>query len=468
MSFPCSSNFYCTCGRALKSGLVLFVALLFTTGLSAQDLTAPLLSDSWQATFSNPALYGQAKGRFTVGLPGVYNDLYAENVTYNQLLLTENDRRVLDLNRLPGLLTDRNELRNDFSLETIGVGLRGDRFSLGLYHRLRILGQADYPKTLVQLAAQGNAQFIGQSVEIAPLGYVTSFHEVGLGASFAITENIHFGARVKYLSGVADVRTGLAGSLRLTTGEENYALTLDQDLTINTAGTIEYSGLDDVGVNYDLNRIETDDIFSENNGIAFDLGLFADFGKIRGQLAATDLAGRIDWTNEVTNFQLEGTDEFSGLDILAQLLEDSISFTAALDSLQFTFEPTENNDTYRSKLPATYLIGGEYDVTDRLTAGLLIVHYDRALDAETAFAISGRYRVLDELTVGLNYNARKGAVANLGAHIYAHLGPVNLLASTDNLLTVFSQKNNSRAGVRLGASLSIGQARKVKQPKQGE
>ncbi len=465
MSFPCFSNFHCTCGPALKSSLLLLTALLFTNGLAAQDLTAPLLSDSWQATFSNPALYGQAKGRFTVGLPGVYNDLYAENITYNQLLLTENGRRILDLNRLPGLLSDRNELRNDFSFETIGVGLRGDRFSLGLYHRLRVLGQADYPKTLVQLAAQGNAQFIGQSVEIAPLGYVTSFHEVGLGASFVINENIHFGARVKYLSGVADVRTGGAGSLRLTTGEENYALTLDQDLTVNTAGTIEYNGLDDVGVNYDLNRIETDDIFSENNGVAFDLGLFADFGKIRGQLAATDLGGRIDWTNQVTNFRLEGTDEFSGLDILAELLEDSLSFTAALDSLQVTFEPTENNDAYRSKLPATYLIGGEYDVTDRLTAGLLIVHYDRALDAETAFAISGRYQVLDELTVGLNYNARKGASANLGAHLYAQIGPVNLLASTDNLLTVFNQKDNSRAGVRLGASLSIGQPVKVKAPK---
>lgn len=465
MSFPCFSNLHCTCGPALKSNLMLLAVLFFTNSLTAQDLTAPLLSDSWQATFSNPALYGQAKGRFTVGLPGVYNDLYAENITYNQLLLTENGRRILDLNRLPGLLSDRNELRNDFSLETIGVGLRGDRFSLGLYHRLRVLGQADYPKTLVQLAAQGNAQFIGQSVEIAPLGYATSFHEVGFGASFAITENIHFGARVKYLSGVADVRTGVAGSLRLTTGEENYALTLDQDLTVNTAGTIEYNGLDDVGINYDLNRIETDDIFSENNGVAFDLGLFADFGKIRGQLAATDLGGRINWTNEVTNFRLEGTDEFSGLDILAELLEDSLSFTAALDSLQVTFEPTENNENYRSKLPATYLIGGEYDVTDRLTAGLLIVHYDRALDAETAFAISGRYQLLDELTVGLNYNARKGASANLGAHLYAHLGPVNLLASTDNLLTVFSQKNNSRAGVRLGASLSIGQPVKAKVPK---
>jgi hypothetical protein len=446
--------------------MLLPLVLCALTTLTAQDLTAPLLSDSWQATFSNPALYGQAKGRLTVGLPGVSNDLYAENVTYNQLLVTEDGQRILDLDRLVNLLADRNELRNDFTLETIGVGLRGDRLSFGLYHRLRAFGQADYPKTLVQLAVQGNAQFIGQTVEVAPLGYATSYHELGLGGSYAITENVHFGARIKYLSGIADVRTGAQGSLQLTTGEDNYSLTIDQDLTINTAGTIDYNGFDDVSINYDLNRIQTDDLFSANNGIAFDFGLFADLGKIRLQAAATDLGGKVEWTNEVSNFTLSGVTSFSGLDILAQVLEDSLSFNTALDSLQVTFEPTEGNTPYTTKLGGVFLLGGEYDITDRITAGLLLVRYNREINPETAFAVTARYKVFDQLTVGLNYNARREAAANLGGHLVAHLGPVNLLASTDNLLTVFSQKDNSRASVRLGASLSIGGEKRVKEGKE--
>ncbi|MFT5997761.1 MAG: hypothetical protein ACI81P_000206 [Neolewinella sp.] len=436
------------------------------TTLAAQDLTTPLLSDTWQATFSNPALYGQAKGRFTVGLPGVSNDLYTENVTYNQLLVNENGQRILDLDRLVDLLGERNELRNDFTLETIGVGLRGDRLSFGLYHRLRAFGQVDYPKALVQLAVQGNAQFVGQTVEVAPLGYATSYHELGLGGSYAITDKIHFGARIKYLSGIADVRTSTQGSLQLTTDEDNFALTLDQDLTINTAGTIDYNGFDDISINYDLNRIQTDDLFSSNNGIAFDLGLFADLGNIRLQAAANDLGGKVEWTNEVSNFTLSGVTSFSGLDILAQVLEDSLSFNTALDSLQVTFEPTESNTPYTTKLGGVFLIGGEYDVTDRITAGLLLVRYNREVNPETAFAITARYKVLDQLTVGFNYNARREAAANFGGHLVAHLGPVNLLASTDNLLTVFSQKDNSRASVRLGASISIGGEKRVKGEKE--
>ncbi|MEM9928640.1 MAG: DUF5723 family protein, partial [Bacteroidota bacterium] len=214
---------------------------------------------------------------------------------------------------------------------------------------------------------------------------------------------------------------------------------------------------DDIGINYDLNRIRTDDLFSANNGVAFDLGAFVDLGKIRLQAAANDLVARIDWTNEVSTFELSGTDEFTGLDILAQVLEDSLSLDSALDSLQLTFEPTETTNPYRTEVGATLLIGGELDVTDRLTAGLLLVHYNRGLNPETALAISARYAVIDEVTVGLNYNARRVAAANLGAHIIVNVGPVNLLATTDNLLTVFSQRDNSRAGVRLGASLSIGE-----------
>ncbi len=440
---------------ALRTSFALLL-LVFTAGLRSQDLTTPLLHDSWQATFSNPALYGQMRGHLTIGLPGFSNDLAAENVTYNQLLVTEDGRRILDLNELPDLLAERNALRNDFSLETLGVALRGDRLSFGLYHRARAFGEVDYPKTLVQLVVQGNNQFVGQTVEIVPLGFGTGFHEVGLGASLALTPQVFLGARIKYLSGIADLRTSPGGSLRLTTGEENFALSLEQDLPLNTAGSVVYNGLDDIEINYDLNRISTDDLFSGNNGIAFDLGLFADLGKLRLQAAANDLGGRIDWTNDVTSFELTGTDVFDGLDILEQVLVDSLSLNTALDSLRATFEPTESNAPYRSTLPASFLVGGEYDLTERLTAGVLVVFYDRLLAPETAFALSARYRVIPQLAVGLNYNARRDAAANLGLHVLGQLGPVNLLATTDNLLTVFRQRDSSRAGIRVGASLSFG------------
>ena len=460
----CLKNFLCTRvpgvflrlkPLAQMPGQVLILCLL-ALPLTAQDLTAPLLSDSWQATYSNPALYGNMPGRLTLGLPGLQTDLLLENVTYNQLLAVENGERLLDLRLLPQLLDDQNQIRNDFALETVGVGLRGNRFSVGAFHRLRAGGEVLYPKKLIEVVAEGNAQFVGQTIEIAPLGFVTSYHELGLGLSYAVSEKIQLGGRVKYLSGIADVRTSPQGSLRLTTGEENFALTLEQDLTLNSAGAIEFGGLGDININYDLNRLRTDQLFSGNNGVAFDLGLFVDLGVVRLQAAANDLGGRITWGSEVTNLDFNGTDAFGGLDVLEQFLEDSISFAGAIDSLQVTFDPTETNNNYESSLSSTYLLGGEFDVTERLTAGLLLVHYDRPQLSETAFAISARYRVIKQLAIGLNYNARRAAAANLGLHLYATVGPVQLLAATDNLLTVFQPKDNSRASIRLGGALTFG------------
>lgn len=429
--------------------------------LLAQDLTSPLFTDSWQATFSNPALYGFAPRSLTIGLPGLANDLAAENLSYNDLLRSENGRRILDLAQLPDQLDERNYLRNDLSLESIGVGLRGDRFSFGLYHRARLLGEVDYPRDLIEVIARGNAQFAGQTVEIAPLGVATSFHELGLGVSFAATDRVFVGLRVKYLSGIADFRTGPAGSLRLSTDERNFALSLEQDLEINTAGTIDFNGLEDIGVNYDLNRIETDDLFSENNGVSFDLGVFVNLDRLRLQASALDIVGRIDWATEVSSFRLTGTNEFTGLDVLQQVFTDSLSFNGALDSLRNAFEPTEISTPYRTNIRAAFLLGGEYDFTDRLTGGLLVLHYGRTLRRETAVAIMGRYKLWKQLSLGLNANYRGDSPFNLGGHLFGQLGPLQLMASTDDLFTVFNQRASSRASVRLGLGLSIGSRRRA-------
>lgn len=446
-------------------GPALFLVLCCTASysLSAQRLTTPLLSGSWQATFTNPALYGRLKGRLTVGLPGLSNDLVTENITYNDLVSRNGDDRTLSLRGLPALLDERNEIHNELTIETLGIGLRGDRFGVGLSHRVRSDGALDYPKSLIEVVADGNAQFIGQTVEIAPRGILSLYHELAAGLSYALTDKIHLGARIKYFGGIADVRTSADASLRLTTGEENFALTLEQDLILNSAGTLDYNGANDVDFGFDLDGLRADRLFGSNNGIAFDLGLFADLGRLRLQAAANDLGGTISWESEVTNLTFSGTDTFSGLDVLERFFEDSVSFAGAVDSLRIEFEPTENNDAYSSKLPTTYLLGGEFDVTDRLTAGLLVVHYDRPQGSETAFAVSARYRLLDQLLLGVNYNARRNAAANVGFHALVSLGPVQLLAATDNLLTLFRQKDSMRAGLRVGAALAINEDHPEKQ-----
>lgn len=435
----------------------LLLPFLFAiTALTAQDLSTPLLDGTWQSTFSNPALMSRLPGKVTIGLPGVYNDLYVENITYGELLVESGGRTFLDANQGINLLGDRNEIRDHFDFETIGFAIRGNKFSFGFAHRIRYDAQLDYPKTLAQVIWQGNAQFIGQTVDIAPVVNVLGYHEFGFSAAYTFAKKLTIGGRLKYLSGISDVSTTEGSTLELTTAEETYDLTLDQDYVINSAGALEYNGLDGVSTDFDFAAIDFNNFLGKNSGIGIDLGASLDLGKIRLQAAALDLGAGIDWEEDVKNYTLAGQNSFTGLDVLQNLLDDTTSFDGLLDTLEMQFEPTETSNSYRTDIGSQYMIGGEFDVNDRLTVGALVHYTDRQVDGDAGVVLSGRFKLLKSLIVGGTYSYRAESAANIGANLTAQLGPIVLLLATDNVITAFRPKDSNRANIRLGLSLSFG------------
>lgn len=430
----------------------------FTVALTAQDLSTPLLDGTWQSTFSNPALLSRLPGKITIGLPGVYNDLFVENITYNDLLVEANGRTFLDANQGISLLGDRNQLRNNFDLETIGVAIRGEKLAFGFAHRLRYNAEVEYPKTLAQVIWQGNAQFIGQTIDIAPLVNVLGYHEFGFSAAYTFAEKLTVSGRFKYLSGISDASTEEGSTLRLTTAEDTYDLTLDQDYVINSSNGLSYEGLDGVSTDFEFASLNFDNFIGKNTGIGFDFGAHLDLGKLRLQAAALDLGAGIDWQENVTNYTLSGQAAFTGLDVLQDLLDDTTSFSGLLDTLEMQFAPAETNNAYRSTIGSQFLLGGEFDVNDRLTVGALVHYTNRQFKGDPGVVLSGRFRVLDALMVGGTYSYRAESAANIGVNLTAQLGPVVLLLATDNVVTALRPKDSNRANVRLGLSLSFGEA----------
>ncbi|MEL6355786.1 MAG: DUF5723 family protein, partial [Bacteroidota bacterium] len=435
--------------------IVLSISLCLCFSLFGQDLTTPLLSGSWQSTFSNPALIAKLPGKITVGLPGVYNDLFAENFTYNDLLVEENGRTFLDANRGIALLEEQNQIRDDIDFESVGIAIRGKRWSFGLQHRLRYQAGVEFPKTLAQVIWEGNAQFIGQTVDIAPQFQVFGYHELGLTAAFQLNEQLSIGGRIKYLSGISDASSVAGGRLMLTTDGEAYDLTLDQDYTINSSGSFAYNGLDGIETDFDFANVTFNNFIGTNSGIGFDLGAQLDLGNIRLQAAALDLAAQISWEDNVRNYRLEGEEAFTGLDVLQDLLDDTTSFAGLLDSLEMQFEPTETNTGYSTDIGTRFLLGGELDVNDQLTLGALLFYQDRPLVSEPSVVLSGRYRLMDNLIAGATYSYRAGSATNIGLNLTAGLGPVRLLLATDNIITAIQPKDSNRANVRIGLSLSF-------------
>lgn len=440
-------------------GILLAGMCLLSSGgaLRAQiDLSTYTLGDSWQATQLNPAFGARIKG-LRIGLPGLRNDLGLSNITFNDLVRTEDDRTFIDADAaIPQLDPLNNILTERLDIETIGVGYQFGGFFLGLQHRLRYVAYVDYPKTLPQLIWQGNAQFIGETVDFGPDFELNGYHEIALGGALALGDNLRLGARVKLLSGIANTSTTNT-ELTLTTGEENYELTVDGNYHINASGVLDYEGYESLTLDFQFGRLDAGNFFSGNTGLAFDLGVDAQFGPLQLSASILDLGGQLDWNEDVKNYTFDEPRQYQGLDVVRNIFEDSLSFDGILDSLQLRYEPTETSVPYTTELSTKYYFRIGYPITEQLTAGVILFGEQYRGDFDPAAALTGNYAIGGRWQVGALVAFRRESFTNLGLNLAYGIGPLRFMLATDNVITVFSPRNSHQASLRVGASLVFGQ-----------
>lgn len=427
-------------------------------GLHAQtDLSSLLLNDTWQQMSVNPAL--QPDG-IVINLPGLYNNLWVTNITFNDLVVEQNGENVLDINNAIDKMGAQNILRQDLDVETVGIGFHIGGLGLSLGHRLRFDALIEYPKTLAQLIWEGNAQFVGQTVGFGPSFDLTAYHEIALGASYKIGEKIQLGGKVKLLSGGANLNTQ-RNDLQLTTSDDVYQLTLDADLLVNSAGTLNYDGLRDINVDFNFGNFDTESILGGNTGLAFDLGVAVQLGKLQLAASAIDLGAEITWEDGVSNYTLDGTFEFEGLDVAQQLFNDEESFGSVVDSLYNTYEPEETNVSYTTTIGAKYFFSSQYEVSEDITVGL-IGFMDRYREVNSAaVALTGSINFSPILRLGGFYGLRNERADNLGVNATLSLGPVRVMAATDNIISAFRPKDSHLANFRLGINLAFGREKET-------
>jgi hypothetical protein len=429
--------------------------LLAGSGLRAQiDLSTYTLPDSWQAYQLNPA-FGVRYDGLRIGLPGVRNDLGLSNITYNDVVRTEGDRSFIDANAGIALLDPTDNLLTErLDLETVGVGMRFGGLFLGLQHRLRYVTYVNYPRTLPQLVWQGNAQFIGQTIGFGPDFELNSYHEIALGAGFTLGDHVRLGGRVKLLSGIAHASTA-SSELTLTTGEENYELTVDGDYLVNTSGTLDFDGYANLALDFDFGRFGTEGLFSANTGLAFDLGIDAQFGPLELSASVLDLNGQIDWEDDVANYLIDSPRRYAGLDVARDIFEDSLSFDNIIDSLEIVYEPTETNRAFRSELSTKYYFRVGYALSERFVAGAVFFGESYRGEFDPAAALTGNYRLNDRWQFGALLAYRRETISNLGLNVSFGAGPLQLVAATDNILTAVRPRDSQQASLRVGASLQF-------------
>lgn len=418
------------------------------------DLSSPLLADTWQALATNPAR--QPKG-LLIGLPGLYSDLYITNITFNDLIREEGSQIIVDIDNAISLLGDENTLAERLDVETIGAAFRLGPVGVHLGHRLRFNAMIDYPKALPQLIWQGNAQFLGQTVQFGPKVDVTAYHEFSLGANIGLGEYVQVGARVKFLSGAGNAHTERY-DLQLTTDTSAYELTLDADLRVNTSQSVNYDSFRDISTDFNFGDFSLEGIFGSNTGMAFDLGVSAEVGRLRVTASALDLGASINWKEEVRNYTLDGLYEYQGLDLAQEVLEEENELASVLDTLLDIYEPTETMEEYSTDINAKYYATVDFALTSKLRGGVIFFAEEQPDEWHTAAALTGSMDFPGGLRLGALYGVRRGTFDNLGLNATYGIGPVRVIVATDNIINVFRPKEANSANFRLGLNLYFGQS----------
>jgi len=427
-----------------------FIIICTTTLFAQQEMNLHLMRGLWQANRTNPAILPSNK--ITIGLPNIYNRLYITGATYDDLVTEdESGESTLTVDVAIAELEADNDIRESLQLETLSFGIQLGDFHASIYHALKFDAYINYPQTLPQLIWQGNAQFIGQEVDISHDLQISGYNEIGLGLGYQLAPNFTVGGRVKFLSGLGDASTE-RNQLSVFTNDETYQLQMTADYVLNSSNFVRYNSLRDLELDFNLGEFGMEGLFSENFGLAFDLGARFQTEKWDFAISAIDL-GSIDWKSKPGNYAIEGVYEYTGLDIARDFLEDDRTLDNALDTLEQIFAIDETNNSYSTRLPAKFYLSASYQLNPKWRLGGAIFSEAYRERSFPGIAVSAQYELSPIFSVGGSYTISDDTYNNLGLNGILNLGPFQLFAVTDNILAVVrpgvSHHFNARVGVNL-------------------
>ena len=435
--------------------LLFFVLLLLlTSNINAQqELGLHFMHSVLQSAKTNPAFL--PKDRIIVGLPNGYFNLFHTSGTINDILNTNTDGPTdVDVMAWVDLLKEQNLLNTHLELETFQLVFGFDKFTLGLTHAVKFNTLFDYPDKYIQLLGQGNAQFVGQTIEFGPDLNMEAYNEFGLGMAYYLSDKLTIGGKVKFLTGIGSVET-IKSDATLFTDEDIYQLEINTDYSINATRLLTY----DEGFELHIPSFGGKELFSGNTGIAIDLGIqFQVNDKLSLAASITDL-GQISWKEDAFNYSSNITENYEGIviDFPALLRGESANFSSDADSIDFDnlFEFQQSNSSYTTSLPAKLYLSAGYRINDRVDVGGMFYSEFYKGNSKQAFAVSVSTRLIDQLIVGATYAWRQEDFANVGLNVVANLGPVQIFAVTDNILAAIQPYDKENVNGRVGVNFLL-------------
>jgi len=418
---------------------------------SQKNFTMYHLSGTSQANYLNPGF--KQKNRLYISLPIGMQSISAVHTGFRLSDLIQTRPQDDSLNLTPRLaiakMSPTNYVNLEMSNELFGFGfkLKKSYFSFNVTNRFQT--RITYPKDLFKFVIEGNGgDLLGKRASFDGLGVdLMSYIEYGIGYNRDVNDKLTVGARVKALSGIANIQTKKS-QLGITTNATSFDLTIDGAMQANT------SNLDTAAMN-NPNQIMSSLFNFKNSGLAVDLGAtYQLLPKLQLNASLLDL-GYIKWNSNVTNYVTNDVNfTFKGID-----LNDSLSSKHLTDTLTQVFSQKQTHSSYSTALHTKFYLGGKYDLTKSLYASALMYNEIVAKRYSAGLSLGINAKLKNWLNVSLNYSTYARSYNNFGFGINLKGGPLQFYVMTDNMMAIINPEKAKHVQVSFGLNIVVGPKR---------
>jgi hypothetical protein len=424
--------------------LFLFCFFIVRLGFAQQELTLFFLDQSINSTAVNPA--GYRNDGIVFSLPSVAFNYGNNAFSYNELFERSGGETYLNVEGVLDQLERQNVLQMQLAVEVFRAQMRYKKSYWSLVMAEKLSVKLTYSDQLVDLAWNGNAKFIGQTIEIGPALNFTYYRELSVGW-LREWGKLTVAPRLRLLAGRANITTRNEDA-HFYTDPEFYQTRFKTDYEINTSGVRNFS---DGALR----------LFSswENPGLGMDLGVNYQLNnkwRISGSIIDV---GYIKWNRNVNRYTSGGDFTFSGLELNRYFELDTLDFDDYVDSVRNQFVAETKHNAYVSQLTPKVYLGATVVLNDKQRLGALM--YGEFLSGlHPAFSLFYGHRIRPKLEVGVTYAYKNKVFHHPGLAFTKDWGRLQVLFVSDDVVNLFIPRDSKNINFRFGLNIGIGKEQK--------
>ena len=373
-----------------------------------------------------------------------------------------------------------NQIRAELASSIISIGFRKEELYFTLDFSERIVQGLSFSEDFIEFLMYGNSK--SDNFNFSELSEnLNYFHELAIGASYNVDDEMQFGLRAKLLLGGANATTR-SSDINMKTSLEEWEFDSDIkmdvsipyiDLPIDDDGFLD---IDSIRTVTGDSTIEFFDIFFglpgdlwdllqpselstigglKNPGFAIDLGFsYTPIEKLTVSASLVDL-GFIRWKNYVYNFQQEMDYTFQGLEF--KLEEDYSPADELKDTLLENIKVKVTQKPYTTMLSGKVYLGVAYNLTEKVRFGGVFRTRIHNYKFYNQYTISANVQPISMFSASVSYSYYSNSYMNLGLGLSLRAGPLNVYFITDQIPSdYFWPKEFSSLNFRLGLNITWG------------